>query len=146
MGAWETETGVLKLPDGRVVRGTGVRRRRGGVEAPEFAVYLLGKDPRIETWPNRWVKWPEFRTPAHTLDALAALREAHERALTERVEIACGGGVGRTGTAIALLAVMSGVAADDALAWVRAHYHPRAVETRGQKRWLRDAARSVHSG
>ncbi|WP_016996708.1 protein-tyrosine phosphatase family protein [Kocuria atrinae] len=109
-------------------------------------MYLLGKDPRIETWPNRWVKWPEFRTPAHTLDALAALREAHERALTERVEIACGGGVGRTGTAIALLAVMSGVAADDALAWVRAHYHPRAVETRGQKRWLRDAARSVHSG
>ncbi|MEX5274590.1 protein-tyrosine phosphatase family protein [Kocuria sp. CPCC 205235] len=146
MGAWETETGVLKLPDGRVVRGTGVRCRRRGASAPEFAIYLLGKDPRIEAWPYRWTKWPEFRTPANTFNAVAALSEAHERAMTERVEIACSGGVGRTGTAIALLAVMSGVAADDALAWARAHYHPRAVETRGQKRWLRDAARSVHGG
>lgn len=68
MGAWETETGVVKLPDGRVVRGTGARRRRPGV------------------------------------------------------------------------------ATDAAVAWARAHYHPRAVETRAQKRWLRDAARSVHSG
>ncbi len=146
MGAWDSEAGVVSLPDGRAVRGTGVRRRRRGASAPEFAIYLLGKDPRIQAWPYRWVKWPEFRTPANTLNAVAALREAHERALTERVEIACGGGVGRTGTAIALLAVMSGVAADDALAWVRAHYHPRAVETRGQKRWLRNAARSVRSG
>lgn len=68
MGAWETETGVVKLPDGRVVRGTGARRRRPGV------------------------------------------------------------------------------AADDAVAWARAHYHPRAVESLGQTQRLRDAARSVHGG
>ena len=140
MGAWSTEAGVVTFPDGRAVRGAGMRRRRRGTNAPEFAVYLLRKDPLIETWPYRWIEWPDFRVPAHTLDAVAALREAHERAVSERVEIACGGGVGRTGTAIALLAVMSGVAADDAVAWVRAHYHPRAVETRGQKAWLKRAA------
>lgn len=39
------------------------------------------------------------------------------------MEIACGGGVGRTGTAMALLAVMSGVAPDKAVAWVRENYH-----------------------
>jgi len=140
MGAWKTGAGVVRFPDGRAVRGTGVRRRRRGSGAPEFAVYLLRKDPRIHAWPYRWVEWPDFRVPAHTLDAVAALREAHERAVSERVEIACGGGVGRTGTAIALLAVMSGVAADDAVAWVRAHYHPRAVETRAQTAWLKRTA------
>ncbi|WP_345310620.1 protein-tyrosine phosphatase family protein [Kocuria gwangalliensis] len=140
MGAWKTGAGVVRFPDGRAVRGTGVRRRRRGMEAPEFAVYLLRKNPRIHAWPYRWVEWPDFRVPAHTLDAVAALREAHERAVSERVEIACGGGVGRTGTAIALLAVMSGVAADDAVAWVRAHYHPRAVETRAQTAWLKRTA------
>lgn len=140
MGAWETESGVVRFPDGRAVRGTGVRRRRRGTEAPEFAVYLLSKDPRIDAWPYRWVEWPDFRLPAHTDDAVAVLREAHERAVSERVEIACGGGVGRTGTAIALLAVMSGMTTDDAVAWVRARYHPRAVETRGQQAWLKRAA------
>lgn len=70
----------------------------------------------------------------------SALREAHVRAEFERVEIACGGGVGRTGTAMALLAVMSGVAPDKAVAWVRENYHPRAVETRWQRQWVRKAA------
>ncbi|WP_257022110.1 hypothetical protein [Microbacterium sp. JAI119] len=36
------------------------------------------------------------RTPS---DAITALREAFERCSVERVEIACGGGNGRTGTA-----------------------------------------------
>lgn len=146
MGTWDTEAGVVRLPDGRAVRGTSMRSGRSGASAPEFAVYLLGRDPHIDAWPYRWVKWPDFRAPADTHDCEAALREAHGRAVGERVEITCGGGVGRTGSALALLAVMSGVAADDAVAWVRAHYHPRAVETPGQKRWLSGAARRIHSG
>ena len=68
--------------------------------------------------------------------------EAH--ADDERVEIACGGGTGRTGTALALLAVWGGVRPDDAVAWVRAHYRPRAAETPWQRRWVRrTGARTV---
>ncbi|WP_200847236.1 hypothetical protein [Microbacterium sp. 18062] len=52
------------------------------------------------------------------------------------MEIVCGGGIGRTGTAIALLAVMSGIEPDGAVGWVRANYHPRAVETRRQRDWI----------
>lgn len=141
MDDWSAAPGAVRLPDGRTVRGTGARRPRGEVPAPDFAVYLLGRDPRITAWPNRWVRWPDFRLPASTDDAVAALREAHDRAAAERVEIACGGGVGRTGTAIAVLAVMSGLDPADAVDWVRASYHRRAVETRRQRRWISTAIR-----
>lgn len=99
-------------------------------------MYLLGRDPGPFDWPHRWVRWPDFRTPASTADALAALRDAYERAATERVEIACFGGIGRTGTGLAAIAVVAGVPSDDAVAWVRRHYHPQAVETPWQRRWV----------
>ena len=135
--------GVVELPDGRRVRGTGVRRPRGDVPAPDLAVYLLGRDPQITDWPSRWVRWPDFRLPASTDDAVAALRIAHDRAATERVEVACAGGRGRTGSALAVLAILSGVRPEEAVAWVRANYHPKAVETRAQRRWIEDVGRSI---
>lgn len=136
MGEWGRQPGTLTLPDGRMVRGTGFRRARGDIEPPEFAVYLLGRDPGPMPWDCRWVQWRDFGSPFSTADALAALQEAFVRASSERVEIACGGGVGRTGTALALMAVMAGVPASDAVAWTRENYHPRAVETRRQRRWV----------
>jgi protein-tyrosine phosphatase len=66
----------------------------------------------------------------------AALREAWARAETERVEVACAGGQGRTGTALACLAVLDGVPGRLAVAYVRDHYSPRAVETPGQRRFV----------
>lgn len=139
--SWSAEdAGVVRLPDGRLVRGTGARRPRGHVLAPEFVVYLLGRDPAVADWPYRWVRWPDFRLPASTEDAVDALREAHARAASERVEIACGAGIGRTGTALAVLAVMSGIPAKAAVEWVRANYHPRAVETRRQRAWVATVA------
>jgi hypothetical protein len=140
---WPEVGGVVELPDGRRVRGTGVRHARGDVPAPEFAVYLLGRDPGVAEWPALWVRWPDFRLPTSTDDAVAALRDAHARAGDERVELACAGGRGRTGTALAVLAVLSGVGPDDAVAWVREHYHPKAVETRPQRRWVEQVGRSL---
>jgi protein-tyrosine phosphatase len=104
--------------------------------APHFGVYLLGRDPGPFEWEHRWVRWPDFRLPSSRTDAVDALREAHRRAAGERVEVACGGGVGRTGTALAVMAVLAGVRPEDAVAWVRAQYHRRAVETPGQRRWV----------
>ena len=43
---------------------------------------------------------------------------------------------------MAVLAVLSGVAPEDAVDWVRAHYEPRAVETPWQRRWVRLLAAS----
>lgn len=64
------------------------------------------------------------------------LWEAWRRATSERVEIACGGGRGRTGTALACLAVLDGLPAHEAVAYVRQRYHPRAVETPWQRRYV----------
>jgi protein-tyrosine phosphatase len=71
--------------------------------------------------------------PAATGDAL---REAWTRAETERVEIACAGGHGRTGTALACIAVLDGVPNRKAVEYVREHYDRRAVETPWQRRFV----------
>lgn len=129
--------GVVRLPSGRRVRGRGLRDPLPDGVLPDFGVYLLGKAPSPVPWASTWVPWPDFRLPRDRAGARTALAEAWRRAETERVEVACGGGRGRTGTALACLAVLDGVPAGDAVAWVRAHYDPRAVETPWQKRYVR---------
>lgn len=97
---------------------------------------LLGREPAPLPWPHRWVAWPDFRLPRSPADLRGALVDVLDRAAGERVEIACGGGRGRTGTALACLAVLDGVPAADAVAYVRAGYHPKAVETPWQWRFV----------
>ena len=137
-GTWDPGAdGVVALPSGALVRGRGVRRGLPAGALPEFGVYLLGRPPAPLPWTSRWVRWPDFRLPADRDDLLAALREVLRRAPSQRVELACAGGRGRTGTALACLAVLDGVPAAEAVAWVRAHYDPRAVETPAQRRFPR---------
>lgn len=128
--------GVVALPSGRLVRGRGLRRPVPPGPDPTFGVYLLGARPPAFTWDSRWLAWPDFRLPRDHGQARALLREAWQRSATERVEVACGGGRGRTGTALVCLAVLDGVPPAEAVAYVRRHYHPHAVETPGQKRYV----------
>jgi protein-tyrosine phosphatase len=101
---------------------------------------VLGGGP-VPPWPHRRIRWPDFWVPANRADALDALREAYRRArASERVEVACGGGIGRTGTALAALAVLDGLPPPAAVTWVRGTYHRRAIETPWQRRWLRHLA------
>ena len=55
---------------------------------------------------------------------------------TDRVEVGCGGGRGRTGTALACLVAIDTGTAVDAVDYVRAHYDRHAVETPGQRRYV----------
>jgi protein-tyrosine phosphatase len=103
-------------------------------------VYLAGRRPPATGWDQRWVRWPDFRLPTDADGAVETLTEAFARAATERVELACGGGIGRTGTALALVATFAGVPPGDAVTWVRAAYHPRAVEMPWQRRWVERTA------
>ncbi|KUH40426.1 MULTISPECIES: protein-tyrosine phosphatase family protein [Streptomyces] len=137
-GAWEDGgPGVLRLPSGRLVRGRALRRPLPDGPAPRFGVYLLGERPPETPWETRWLRWPDFRLPADRAEARDVLAEAWARAEAERVEVACGGGRGRTGTALACLAVLDGVPPERAVEFVRRWYHPRAVETPWQKRYVR---------
>lgn len=136
---WTPGPGIIQLPDGRSIRARGLRSPLPGDGEPaEVGYYLLGRQPDRQGWETRWIRWRDFRLPSDPDAAVRSLREAHDRAAGERVELACGGGVGRTGTALAVLAVLSGIRADRAVAWVREHHHPRAVETPWQRRWVRN--------
>jgi protein-tyrosine phosphatase len=130
------EAGVLRLPSGRLIRGRGLRDPMPSGHPPTFGVYLLGAEPPEFGWATRWIRWPDFRLPADQAYAAEVLLEAWRRAAHERVEIACRGGRGRTGTALACIAVLDGVPSGEAVAFVREHYHRRAVETPWQRRFV----------
>ena len=131
------------LPDGVLVtaRSFGSPRTR---LPPDYGVYLCARRARRRharawtgTWRARWLDWPPLGVPRDSAAAVDALREAHQRAARgERVEIACGSGRSRTGTALAALAVRTGLDADEAVTWVRHNYPPASVITRRQRQWL----------
>ena len=141
---------AIILPDGTLIRGRGRRATLPAGPLPDFGLYLgrppdqprravFGRRPGWQPdWPANWIDWPDFRTPRNGRLAAAAIEHAYLLARAgRRVEIACGGGTGRTGTVIACMAILAGHPADDAVAWTRHHYRPRAVETSGQRRWIR---------
>jgi hypothetical protein len=134
---WEPSApGILSLPSGRLVRGRALGRPLPDGPRPAFGVYLLGRPPPVVPWESRWLRWPDFRLPANEADVLPALTEAWQRATIERVEIGCTGGRGRTGTALACLAVLDGIPSAAAVAFVRERYDRHAVETPGQRRYV----------
>lgn len=141
METWDpAQPGVLRLPSGRLVRGRGLSRGLPVGPLPAFGLYLLGRPPTVVDWESRWLRWPDFRVPSAPIAAADAFAEVLRRAETERVEVACRGGRGRTGTALACVAILDGVAAEDAVEFVREHYDGHAVETPGQRRYVRNFA------
>jgi rhodanese/phosphatase family protein len=135
-------TGAIQLPDGSWVRGRGLRNPiPAGIE-PGFGLYcgslrLRQRHEESLTWPHEWLEWPDFWLPRDREQAVQRIREVHGLAREGRpVEVACGGGVGRTGTVIACLAVLAGLPPAEAVLWTRANYHHRAVETPWQRRWI----------
>jgi hypothetical protein len=118
---WLDEIGLVSLPSGPRVRG----RRLADPASPadpastvDFTLVLAGGT--TPTRPHRRIRWPDFGVPT---DGDDALHEAHRRARAgERVEVACRGGIGRTSTALAALAVLDGLTPTQAVAWVRGNY------------------------
>lgn len=134
---WDPDApGVLALPSGRLVRGRGLRDPLPSGPLPHLGLYLLSRRPEPVPWEAAWVPWPDFRLPTDPETTARILRLAWERAGSERVELACRGGRGRTGTALAVLAILDGVPPDEAVDYVRTHYREHAVETRGQRRFV----------
>ena len=133
---------MLVLPSGRLVRGRGLRAAPLQEAAPEAGLYLLARRPAPTPWASRWVRWPDFWLPGDRVGAGEALHWVWRSAEGRRVEVACGGGVGRTGTALACLAVMDGLPARAAIAYVREGYHRGAVETPWQRRYVEHFAES----
>ncbi|MFB9904344.1 protein-tyrosine phosphatase family protein [Allokutzneria oryzae] len=128
--------GLLRLPDGLVVRGRGLGQPRPTGPAPAFGLYLGSTRLRRRYdgdlgWQRDWVRWPDFLLPRDWSTAL------HQRARDgESVEVACYGGTGRTGTVLACLATSGGLSPADAVSFVRAIYRERALETAWPVAWV----------
>lgn len=128
----------MSLPSGARVHG----RRMSDPPADGAGFLLALADGPLPPYEHRRVDWPDFRLPRDRADAMDALRDALRRAHDGTlVEVACAGGRGRTGTALAAMAVLDGLPADEAVAWVRREYDRRAVETPWQARWVRTLLR-----
>ncbi len=82
---------------------------------------------------------PDFGLPDEALlraalaDMLARMRAAPDGAY----HIGCKAGLGRTGTAMACLAILAGAVEGDPVAWLRARYHSGAIETPAQEDFVR---------
>jgi hypothetical protein len=129
-----TEDAVI-FPDGTRVLASGWLQRKIGEPAPDFGLYL---DPQwAPSWPAVMLDWPDFGVPRDPDTADAQIRAAFERARAgQKVEVACIGGHGRTGTVLACMAILAGVPADAAVEWVRSTYCRRAVQEPSQQYWI----------
>jgi hypothetical protein len=136
------------LPDGTAVLAQG---RLGLVPSerprpPDFAVYLdeRWRNDTEVTWPRLLIAWEDFGLPLDETATFSAIVDLYGRAQAgELVEIACYGGVGRTGTVLSCLTVLAGVPVGDAVGWVRRHYHPHAVDTPEQEQLIKRFAGSL---
>jgi hypothetical protein len=134
---WHLHRSVVVLPDETEVTAVSFDARDPYArdQPPDYGLYL---DPQWQPpWSHDHLDWPDFGAPEDPLPVAAALRRLLKRARgLERVEVGCLGGHGRTGSALACLAIMSGHPSDDAIAWVRANYCAHAVETAQQEAFV----------
>ena len=136
---WDPENqGILVLPSGRLVRARALRKPIPDGPSPDFGLYLLGHQPDPTPWPYRWLRWPDLRLPFDPAAARDALIEVWERAADQRVEVACGGGRGRTGTALACLAVLD--------AWRPRELSPTFDSTSTTEPWRRRGSHGTSLG
>jgi Swiss Army Knife protein, DSP-PTPase phosphatase domain len=125
----------LVLPDGTRVRACGIAERVEDDPEGSFGLYL--DSAWTPTWDAEVVDWPDFGLPAEPVRAAGQIVAAYERARAgELVEVGCRGGLGRTGTVLACMAVLAGLGPNEAVAWVRGSYDVRAVEMADQERWV----------
>jgi len=104
---------------------------------PDFGLYL---DERWHPpWPFDHLDWPDFSVPDDRAPVVRALTSLLGQARDGlHLEIGCYGGHGRTGTALACLAVLCGHDPETAVDRVRSVYCERAVETQEQEAFVRN--------
>ena len=103
-----------------------------GFAPPAIGVCLEARS-RLATLADVLIEVPDFTAPtqAQLVDGLVRTLVLMRDAPQLPVYVGCAAGLGRTGTFIAALARLAGIA--DSVAWVRTNYDPRAVETADQE-------------
>ncbi len=112
-----------------VVDLTGKEPIAKAVVAPEFPELEIAPKVIRVNWPDMGVIWLPREWWARLAETLKGFR---------RVYIGCSAGMGRTGTALSILAHLHGVVppSKGPIAWVRETYNKGAVETAQQRRYV----------
>jgi Protein-tyrosine phosphatase len=128
---------IVRFPDGTEVQATAAGRPETDPE-PLFGLYLDRCWQEFgPSWDHVILDWPDFGVPVDLDDATVQIQSAFARAQSgERVEVGCIGGSGRTGTVLACMAILSGVAPISAVDWTRKAYKRSAVETKEQQSFV----------
>jgi hypothetical protein len=128
---------LVELPDGTTLTAASFDPEDPYSRCPE-PTYGLYLDSRWRPpWDHAHIEWPDFGVPENTAAVRESLTDLLGRARSgELVEVGCLGGHGRTGTALACLAVLSGQSGEDAVNSVRANYCSNAVETPEQEAFV----------
>ncbi|MFJ9623218.1 protein phosphatase [Streptomyces sp. NPDC101181] len=125
------------------------RLRAPHAESADFGLYL------DERWHGEadarrpyFVSWPRLEAPVEATLLFTRVREAAQEVRNgATLEVACFGGHGRTGSALACLdMVLGGATAEEALTRVRREYCSRAVGAPELERFVRQAEQSLAPG
>ena len=137
---------IVRFPDGTEVRAASLSDRVEHDSWRQFGLYM--DEAWQPSWESQVIQWQDFGLPHSNEEAIDQILAAFNRAKAgEHVEVGCLGGLGRTGTVLACMAILAGVEPNDAVAWVRKNYHRRAVESEAQQQWvLRFATVAKHLG
>jgi hypothetical protein len=134
------------LPDGTVIYASGQHHDRMNDPIPDIAVYLDGSwTPDTIAY---HIGWHDYGLPTMTADkvlliASQVLRMARNG---KRLEVGCIGGHGRTGTFLAILAMLSksSLTPGNAIAYVRKQHCHKAIESSSQEWYVRAAHALIH--
>jgi hypothetical protein len=100
---------TVQFPDGTTVEAVGIQERRPDKPSRDYGFYL---DARWRpTWTADVIEWEDFGLPADAEATAEAICNTFRRAKHgARVEVGCIGGLGRTGTVLACMAILAGIA------------------------------------
>ncbi len=134
------DVGDLQLWVGPFSRASSVKpdyyvSLNGGEMRPLVRDLGFGLKVKVKTPKGLSVDWPDYGTPALDREFWQALADKLW-ALKGKLYMGCGAGLGRTGTALAILVGLLGVS-DKPVEWVRKHYNSRAVETTAQVEYVK---------
>lgn len=98
----------VQFPDGTMVRTAALADRRVQDDWREFELYM--DDAWKPKWPADVISGQDFGLPEDPSRTAEQIREAFGRAQAGRhLEVGCRGGLGRTGTVLACMAVLAGI-------------------------------------
>lgn len=113
--------------------------------APDFGLYLdtIWKPACLAYQ----VEWKDYGLPEYFDVAARAIIDVYNKAIAGMwVEVGCIGGHGRTGTALACMAVLAGMSPAEAVIYVRETYCTKAIESKSQEWFVEWFDKYVNGG